>query len=160
MGLKIKIGGWVGEQFDRAGKAVSDAAKDVKKEAGKTAGDLLRGAAAAASFGTSELLGVGKTIGQLNELAINELTGEGHRQRKEAKANKLAAINAAEAEAKRAADEDYYNRIMKARDKQVAAYLDSQTDLTQEGEALGDYGKSLGSFGNTALGGKKKKMYY
>lgn len=120
----------------------------------------MRGATAAVTLGTSELMGYGKAVGQLGEIAINEMNGEARRQRKEAKANELAAINAAEAAAKTAADTDYYNRIMKARDKQVAAYLDSQTDLTQEGEALGDYGKTLGSFGNTALGGKKKKMYY
>ena len=48
---------------------------------------------------------------------------------------------------------------MKARNKQVAAYMDSQTGLTQEGEALGDYGKTLGSFGDVALSGKKKRYY-
>lgn len=145
--------GWFKKQFNRVSEAVSDAAKDVKKEAGKVTGDALRIATAGATMGTSELLGYGKAVGQIGELGMNAVTGELSRQRKEAKANELAALNAAEAAAKTAADTDYYNRIMKARDKQVAAYLDSQTDLTQEGEALGDYG-------NTALGGKKKKMYY
>lgn len=152
--------GWVKKIAKSVGGAVSDAAHDVKKEAGKTGGDLLRGAAAAASFGTSELFGVGKVISKTDEMVLNELTGEAHRQRKEAKANELAALNAAEAAAKKAADADYYNRVMKARDAQVAAYMDSQTDLTSDDEALGNYGKTLGSFGETALGGKKKKMYY
>lgn len=152
--------GWFKKQINRVSEAVSDATKDVQKEFGKTAGDLLRGAAAAASLGTSELLGVGKVISKTDEMVLNELTGEAHRQRKEAKKNALAELNAQEAAAKKAADADYYNRVMKARDAQVAAYMDSQTDLTSDDEALGNYGKTLGSFGETALGGKKKKMYY
>lgn len=142
------------------GGAVSDAVHDVKKEAGKVTGDVLRLATAGATMGTSELLGYGKTVGQVGELGMNAVTGELSRQRKEAKANELAALNAQEAAAKKAADDDYYNRVMKARDAQVAAYMDSQTDLTSDDEALGNYGKTLGSFGETALGGKKKKMYY
>lgn len=154
----------VGNFFSDVGKSVSgavkDAAHDIKKEAGKTVGDVLRGAAAAASFGTSEALGVGKAVGQFAQYGIDELNGTARAERKKAKANELAALNAQEAADKAAADEDYYKRVMAARDKQVAAYLDSQTDMTSDGESLGDYGKKLGTFGDVGLGGKKKKMYY
>ena len=106
------------------------------------------------------MLGVGKTISRLNQYGVDELTGTAHDQRKKAKNDQIAALNAQAAADKAAADADYYKRVMAARDKQVAAYLDSQTDMTSDGESLGDYGKKLGTFGDAALGGKKKKMYY
>lgn len=165
MGLKIKNPiKSVGNFFSNVGKSVSgavkDAGHDIKKEAGKTLGDVMRGAAATASFGTSEALGIGKTISRLYQYGIDELNGTARAERKKAKANDLAALNAQAAADKAAADADYYKRVMAARDKQVAAYMDSQTDMTSDGESLGDYGKKLGTFGDAALGGKKKKMYY
>lgn len=154
----------VGNFFSDVGKSVSgavkDAAHDIKKEAGKTVGDIMRIGAAPGTFGASELLGVGKTISQLGQYGVDELTGTAHDQRKKAKNDQLAALNAQAAADKAAADADYYKRVMAARDKQVAAYLDSQTDMTSDGESLGDYGKKLGTFGDVGLGGKKKKMYY
>lgn len=150
------MGGWLSKQWNRVKEAVKDAGDDIQREAGKVVGDVLRAGAAAASLGTSEALGVGEAIGSLSEAGVNQITGEARRQEKEAK----KALNAAEAAAKSAADADYYNKVMKARDRQVAAYMDSQTDFTTQDDALGNYGKSLGNFGDATLGGKKKKMYY
>ena len=111
------------------------------------------------TFGASDALGVGKAFDLVGK-GVNELTGTAHDQRKKAKNDQLAALNAQAAADKAAADADYYKRVMAARDKQVAAYMDSQTDMTSDGESLGDYGKKLGTFGDVGLGGKKKKMYY
>lgn len=148
--------GWLKKQWKRVKEAVKDIGDDIQKEAGKVVGDVLRIGAATTSFGMSEALGVGEAIGSLSEAGVNQITGEAKRQEKEEK----KALNAAEAAAKSAADADYYNKVMKARDRQVAAYMDSQTDFTTQGDALGDYGKSLGNFGDTTLGGKRKKIYY
>ena len=112
-----------------------------------------------ATFGGSNALGVGKVF-DLAGQAVDEMTGTAHDQRKKAKNDQIAALNAQAAADKAAADAEYYKRVMAARDKQVAAYLDSQTDMTSDRESLGDYGKKLGTFGDAALGGKKKKMYY
>lgn len=112
-----------------------------------------------ATFGASDALGVGQAF-DLAGKGVDEVTGKAHDDREKAKKAEQAALTAAEAAAKKAADDDYYRRVMAARDKQVAGYLDSQTDMTSDGESLGDYGKKLGTFGDVGLGGKKKKMYY
>lgn len=128
--------------------------KKIQKEVGKTLGDVTRGALAAASFGTSELLGVGKAAGDLVQGGVDLAVGEKRLQEKE----KKEQIKAEQAAAQKAADTDYYNQVMKERDRQVAAYLGSQTNMSEDDEALGDYGASLGNFGEKPLG--KKKKYY
>ena len=128
--------------------------KKIQKSVGKTLGDVERIAMAGASFGTFELLGLGKTAGNLVQYGVDTLTGESNRQKKEEKKK----VEAAKAEAQKAADTDYYNRIMKERDRQVAAFLGSRTDMSQDDDALGNYGAALGSFGEKPLG--KKKKYY
>jgi len=133
---------------------------NVKNWAGDVANLGVRAGLGVATAGGSELLGVGEAVGNLTERTVDYVSGQKHTEDKAEEKEKKASLAAAQAAAKKAADDDYYNRVMKARDAQVAAYMDSQTDLTSDDEALGNYGKTLGSFGETALGGKKKKMYY
>lgn len=128
--------------------------KKIQKSVGKVMGDGLRGSLAFVSGGLTEALGVGKEIGDMTKGVYDQLSGEANRQKREEEKK----VEAAKAEAKKAADTDYYNRIMKERDRQVAAFLGSRTDMSQDDDALGNYGAALGSFGEKPLG--KKKKYY
>ena len=129
----------------------------LKKKAGKFLGKVVRTALGAASFGTSELTGVGKAAEGVTTGVTDKLTGAASDEKKK----EMAALAKAEADAKAAADADYYKKIMSSRDRQVSGFISSRTDFTQDNDALGNYGENLGKFGSGTLGSyKKKKIYY
>lgn len=73
----------------------------------------------------------------------------------------LREINIAEAAAKKAADADYYNQIMKSRRQQIADNTGSQTNFTTEEGAFGSFDSANpGAFDpvSGAFGRKKKKV--
>lgn len=130
--------------------------KSLKKGFGKFVGNAVRTALGFVSGGASEVLGVGKASKDLTQSLIDPLTGEA--QQKKEKEAQFAVQQAAQ---KAAQDQEYYDQIMSARDKQISSYLGSRTNYTESDDAIGNYGsQTLGGYNGQTLGRYKKKNYY
>lgn len=92
-----------------------------------------------------------RAVAAVNTLGLSEAAYAKQKQKKEKE--KLEKEQAA---AEQQAHADYYNKIMQERNRQINAYLGTQTNMSQDSDAAGLYGNALGSFG---VFGKKKKYY-